>query len=245
MVPFLKQTASHYFALGEMDKLCFILPNKRSCAFLRKYLSESAAGSGKPLLSPEITTMNEFFFSLGSLRKADRVQLLLLLYDCYRELNPSCESLDDFIFWGDVLLADFDDVDKYLVKAQALFTNVADFRSIQDSLDYLDETQRAAIEHFISHFREGGRYKDEFKKIWNILLPLYQNFNETLSARGLCYEGMAYRNLAQRLESEPVVDVLSSAGREAVKYVFAFFSRIKLVFCTPCYYIFLMRYIRL
>lgn len=220
MVPFLKQTASHYFALGEMDKLCFILPNKRSCAFLRKYLSESAAGSGKPLLSPEITTMNEFFFSLGSLRKADRVQLLLLLYDCYRELNPSCESLDDFIFWGDVLLADFDDVDKYLVKAQALFTNVADFRSIQDSLDYLDETQRAAIEHFISHFREGGRYKDEFKKIWNILLPLYRSFNETLSARGLCYEGMAYRNLAQRLESEPVVDVLSSAGREAVKYVF-------------------------
>lgn len=220
MVPFLKQTASHYFALGEMDKLCFILPNKRSCAFLRKYFAESAAESGKPLLSAEITTMNEFFFNLDSLRKADRVQQLLLLYDCYKELNPACESLDDFIFWGDVLLADFDDVDKYLVKAQALFANVADFRSIQDSMEYLDESQEAAIRHFISHFREGGRYKDEFKKIWNILYPLYCRFNETLGSRGLCYEGMAYRDLAQRLDGEPVVDMLAAAGRDACKYVF-------------------------
>ena len=63
------------------------------------------------------------------------------------------------------MLGDFDDIDKYLVRPEALFTNVAEFREMQDGYDYLDEKQLAAIRQFVSHFRTGGRYKDEFRRM--------------------------------------------------------------------------------
>lgn len=171
-------------------------------------------------MAPELITMNDFFYRLTSSAPADQVNLLLELYGVYRKINPSCESLDDFIFWGTVLLSDFNDVDKYLVRPEALFTNVSDFRKMQDSFSYLDGKQLKAIEQFISHFSTGGRYKEEFRRIWDILLPLYNEFGGTLRGKGLAYEGMVYREVAERLAEESVADVLAPAFPYVEKYVF-------------------------
>ncbi len=203
-----------------MDGRCFIFPNKRALVFFRKYLMQCVSESGKPVLAPQLYTINDFFYKIAKSTAADHVHQLLVLYDCYRELNPKAESLDDFIFWGGVLLSDFNDVDKYLVSPEQLFTNVSDYRSIQDSLDYLDESQLAAIRRFVSHFKTGGQYKDEFLKIWNILLPLYRNFNAALARKGFAYEGQAYRRLAERLKSEPVADIMGESFKDVSSYVF-------------------------
>ena len=48
----------------------------------------------------------------------------------YRKLNKSAESFDEFYFWGDMLINDFDDVDKYMADASVLFRNVQDFKNI-------------------------------------------------------------------------------------------------------------------
>ena len=220
--------AEHYFATGEISRHCFVFPNRRSLLFFQKWLSDLVRESGKPVIAPGMLTVNDFFYKIGRATPVDRINLLLVLYDCYRELNPSAESLDDFIFWGDVLLGDFDDVDKYLVQAPGLFTNVSQFKGMQDDFSYLTETQREAVERFVSNFAASGGsdapgpgpVKERFLQIWNILLPLYDNFKEALKQQGLSYEGMVYRDLAERLGNEAAVDVLGKCFPEDTLFVF-------------------------
>ena len=212
MTPFLKQVADYYYKKGDVSRRCFVFPNRRSMAFFRKYLSEAVRDNGgSPIIEPMMTTVNDFFYKAGGMVQADRVALLLYLYDCYKNLNPKAESLDEFVFWGDVILGDFNDVDKYFVDPSQLFTNVADYKQIQDTFSYLTDTQRKAIEGFISHFSDlSGKLtveldtdnpdvKGRFLLIWNILYKLYVSFNETLASKGLAYEGMVYRSLAEKL----------------------------------------------
>lgn len=220
MTPFLQQVARHYFLLGKMDNLCFVFPNKRSLAFFKKYLGECVMEQRQAMLSPQLYTMNDLFYKLSDYHPVDQVDLLLELYESYRKLNPRSESLDEFIFWGGVLLADFNDVDKYLVDPASLFVNVAQFKAIQDDFDYLTTDQKAAIERFVRHFDKEGKYKEEFRRIWDILLPLYKDFNDRLKDRSLAYEGQVYRALATRLKDESVVDVLDGKFADDTKFIF-------------------------
>ena len=234
MIPFLKQVARYYYQSGRIDGRCFIFPNRRSMAFFRKYLSEAVKEdkSAGPLLVPPMLTVNDFFYKVNGASPADKVRLLIFLYRCYSKLNPKAESLDEFVFWGDVILGDFNDVDKYLVDPKQLFANVADLKKLQDDYSYLTDTQRKAIEGFVSHFSDlSGKLtvdldsdnpavKERFLQIWNILYPLYQDFNRVLDDAGVAYEGMVYRGVADRLSRESVDDVLMSVFPDGDKFVF-------------------------
>jgi len=228
MNQFLSQVAQFWCSKGNLQDRCFIFPNRRSLAFFQKYLSEciSRASAG-PVISPVMLTMNDFFFKLSGMLQESRVGLLLDLYQEYSKLNPKAESLDEFIFWGDILLSDFDDVDKYLVDPKHLFTNVADYKDIKDSYSYLTENQRNAILKFISHFKSGvdicsdnPNVKERFLQVWDILFPLYNNFNSSLSRKGVAYEGKAYRNLIERLDSSSVVDIVSNSFPQSHSFIF-------------------------
>lgn len=226
MKPFLKQVADHYYSMGEISEKCFIFPNRRSMMFFRKHLCDAVAADpvAVPFIAPGMLTINDFFSNASGLRTADRVTLLLELYDCYVSLNPKAEPLDDFIFWGDVILGDFDDVDKYLVDPRQLFANVADFKAIQDSFSYLSDAQREALETFVGHFSDRtGRLtvnldsedpdvKERFLQIWSLLLPLYNEYNRRLDSQGAAYEGMVYRRLAARMDEELPDDFFGSYG---------------------------------
>ena len=232
MTPFLKQVADHYFKVGKIEDKCFIFPNRRSMVFFRKWLAGDVAGTEKPVVVPPMFTINDFFAKVSGHKTADRLRLMFCLYDCYAALNTHAEPVDEFVFWGDVILSDFNDIDKYLVDAEQLFTNISDYKQIQDSFSYLTETQKKAIESFISHFNDmSGRLvvnmdtdtpdvKGRFLQIWNILYPLYQNFNEMLCSKGMAYEGMAYRALAERTRKESVEDIFASEFAEVEKFVF-------------------------
>ncbi|MBR5384286.1 MAG: PD-(D/E)XK nuclease family protein [Bacteroidales bacterium] len=224
MTPFLRQVAAYYFRKeNNIRECCFVFPNRRSLTFFRKYLGEEvAAGEARvPIIAPQMYTVNDFFYKVYDVDVTLRVRLLIELYQCYKDLYKNAESLDDFIFWGDVLLSDFDDVDKYLVDADRLFTNVADLKNIQDDYSYLTDTQRKAIEQFVSHFQGGvGDVKAKFLQIWNILLPLYKSFNARLEEKGMAYEGKVYRALAERATAEPIADIMAEAFPKTGKFVF-------------------------
>ena len=234
MIPYLKQVADHYFSAGEIGRRCFIFPNRRSMAFFRKYLSECIASGGvtSPVIGPTLLSVSDFFCRAYGVEPSDRLGLLLKLYDSYRRVYPKAESLDEFIFWGDIILSDFDDIDKYLVDARMLLTNVSDFKGMQDTLDYLSDTQRKAVEQFVRHFRkdaarltvalEGGSddIKSRFLGIWNLLYPLYEDFRSSLRSEGMAYEGMIYRDLAEKLKDKPVRDVLEGLFDGVTSFVF-------------------------
>lgn len=203
--------------------------------FFTRHLCQAVKDSdvlSRPIVAPEMLTINDFFHKVGGMHSVERVRLLIELYDCYRECNPKAESLDEFIFWGDIILSDFNDVDKYLVDSKQLFANVSDIKKIQDTYTYLTDTQRKAIEAFVSHFSDlSGRLtvdldsedpdvKGKFLMIWNILYDLYELFNTRLREKGMAYEGMVYRQLAQRLKTESVEDVFNDVWQGDVKFVF-------------------------
>ena len=230
MTPFLKQVADHYYNAGKIEEKCFVFPNRRSMVWFSKHLC--SAVKDVPLLAPQMLTINDFFSRVSGVPASDRVRLLLELYDSYKALNPKAESLDEFIFWGDVILADFNDVDKYLVDPKQLFANVADFKALQDTFEYLTDTQREAIKGFLSHFNDqSGKLtvdlgtddpdvKGRFLQIWNILYPLYVNYNKSLADKGMAYEGMVYRSLAERLKSMSAEDVFQDIFHEGTTFVF-------------------------
>lgn len=226
MTPFLKQVAEHYVSAPGLDRTCFIFPNRRSTVFFRKYLGESLAATPvQAMLCPPMYTINDFFYAVYGQEVTPLLRLLPELYRVYCSLNPKAEPLDEFIFWGEVILQDFDDIDKYLVDASSLFTNVSEFREIQGGLDYLSELQKEAVERFVSHFRDvhaGGKVmKERFLGIWNLLWPLYRDYNAALAAKGMSYEGMVYRSLAGRLVAgEAVMDILHGTFPEVDRYVF-------------------------
>ena len=226
MEPFLMQVARHYFKGQDIQDTCFVFPNRRSMVFFRKYLSDLVGGGDQPLRMPPMYTINDFFCHLYGAQVTDRLRLLTRLYSCYCSLYPKAEPLDRFIFWGDVMLGDFDDVDKYLVDARSLFRNISDYKEIKDDYSYLSDNQRGAIKSFLSHFRESdaedeNSVKNRFLGIWNILFPLYEAFNKSLREDGLAYEGMVYRDLAARLRAgESVTDILRAEFPDTERYVF-------------------------
>ena len=233
MVPFLKQVADHFYSRGDIGKMCFVFPNRRSMVFFRKYLADAVKkAGGMPLIVPAMFTINDLFFKVSGCRAADRVRLILKLYECYRQLNEKAEPLDEFIFWGDVLLGDFNDVDKYLVDPKQLFANIADYKDIQDDYAYLTETQKNAIEAFVRHFKdENGRLtvnlatddpdvKGRFLHIWNLMYPLYCRYNELLDSEGIAYDGMVYRKLAATVKDADVAELIRTNFPDEPDFVF-------------------------
>ena len=227
MNPFLRQVAKYYYPQETLDRTVFVLPNRRSLAFLRKHFCDLAAADSKTMLAPRLTTIGDFFSTMGGVSCSDRISLLLELYEVYSKLFPKAESLDDFIYWGDVLLSDFDDVDKYRVDARVLFRNIADLKAIKDTFEYADQRQKEAIDRLVSNFdsvTHSGNprrdVKENFRQIWDILYPLYEGFRKRLSEKGMAYEGKIYRDLADKLDDTPVSDLLMEAYPGAEKCVF-------------------------
>ena len=195
---------------------------------LRKEAEAAGNGSVAPLIAPEMYTINDFFYTASGYKATDRVTLLLELYKIYSGLYSKAESLDDFIFWGDIILSDFNDIDKYMVAPDQLFRNVSDFKEIQDTYSYLTDNQREAIEAFIRNFKDGeGRLtvdigsdhpnvKERFLQIWNLLYPIYVAYNEALSEKDMAYEGMVYRRFANLISGNAVVP--DAEGKTAVDF---------------------------
>lgn len=185
-----------------LRNFCFVFPNKRSSLFFRKYLSETAEA---PVFSPSFTTINELFGAISGLVVLDKITLLYRLYCSFAKvIKDYKESFDDFLYWGDMILNDFDDVDKYLVDAQKLFTNVKDLKEIDSHYSYMSPEQIKAVESFwgiLIKYQEGEKEK-AFISLWTSLYDIYTDFRESLLREGYAYEGMVYRLVAEKVKED-------------------------------------------
>ena len=208
MTPFLQQIASLFYQQygAEVSRLAFVFPNRRTGLFFQKYLSEVA---DKPLFSPTILTINDLFVQLSGKQTADRISMLFMLYDIYVRHSGSTETFDEFLYWGEMLLNDFDDVDKYMADARMLFTNVTDLREIENDFSFLDAEQIAAIRTFWSSFYPKGDSpnQEEFLAVWKILYTLYNDLRDALAAEGRGYEGMIFREVVELMEQNNCCDL--------------------------------------
>ncbi|WP_455586017.1 PD-(D/E)XK nuclease family protein [Bacteroides sp.] len=199
---------------NDLSRVAIVFPNKRASLFFNEHL---ASQSESPIWSPAYVSISELFQQLSKQKLGDPIRLVCELYKVFREETKSKESLDDFYFWGELLISDFDDVDKNLVDAGKLFTNLQDLKNIMDDFDFLDDEQENAIRQFFQNFsiEKHTELKEKFISLWDKLGDIYCNYRSRLSSLGIAYEGMLYRN---------VIETLDTNALRYDKYVFVGFN---------------------
>jgi RecB family exonuclease len=173
-----------------LSDVTLIFPNRRAGLFFNKYLSENIS---KPIWAPSVTTINHTMLQLSGLKLADPIMLVAKLYEVYCKVTKTQEPFDDFYFWGEIMLADFDQIDKYLVDARMLFANVKDLKEIEARFDGLTDEQRKALANYLGFADLQSDLKAKYFSIWDRIGDIYNEFTKLLVEQGECYEGLAYR----------------------------------------------------
>lgn len=216
MESFLKLVAADLYkhTKGNLAHTAVVFPNKRAGLFFNEYLAQE---SDSPIWSPAYVSISELFRSLSPWEVGDPVKLVCELYKIFRRETQSTETLDDFYFWGEMLISDFDDTDKNKVDTDKLFSNLQDLRNIMDDYTFIDDEQEEAIRQFFQNFSIERRtaLKERFISLWDVLGNIYKGFRESLASQNIAYEGMMYRHVIEHLD----VDKLPYE-----KYVFVGFN---------------------
>lgn len=186
---------------NDLSRTVVVFPNKRASLFFNEQL---AAQSDRPLWSPTYVSISDLFRQLSPWKAGDPIRLVCELYRVFREETKSEETLDDFYFWGELLISDFDDVDKNLVDADRLFGNLQDLKNIMDIPDYLSQEQEEAIQEFFRNFSIEKRteLKEKFISLWDKLGDIYRHYRKRLAELGIAYEGMMYRQVMEELDTQ-------------------------------------------
>ena len=203
MEQFLSTCAAYIFKKhpADLHNICLVFPNRRAGVFFNAYLQKQISS---PVIGPEITTIDELIAGFSNLQEGEKLQLISLLFDVFRKHTRSSETFDDFYFWGEALLNDFNEIDQYLVNAKDLFTNLADLKGIEDLFAYLTPEQKAAIEQFWGSLSHAGSkpHHQKFISIWKALHPVYVDFKKLLLEKGVAYKGMIARQVIETLKNE-------------------------------------------
>ena len=201
MESFLKLVAADLYkhTEGNLAHTAVVFPNKRAGLFFNEYLAQE---SDSPIWSPAYVSISELFRSLSPWEVGDPVKLVCELYKIFRRETQSTETLDDFYFWGEMLISDFDDADKNRVDTDKLFSNLQDLRNIMDDYTFIDDEQEEAIRQFFQNFSIERRtaLKERFISLWDVLGNIYKGFRESLASQNIAYEGMMYRHVIEHLD---------------------------------------------
>ena len=203
MQSFLQLVAHDLYAKigNNLSRTALIFPNKRANLFFNEYL---AGESDQPIWSPAAMSISDLFQKLSVQKSGDPIRLVCELYKVFKEETQSQETLDDFYFWGELLISDFDDVDKNMVDADKLFSNLQDLKNLMDDYEFLDKEQEEAIQQFFQNFSIERRteLKEKFISLWDKLGTIYHHYRENLTELGIAYEGMLYRNVIEQLDTD-------------------------------------------
>lgn len=208
--------------LGEVT---VVFPNRRAALFFRKYLSGFLT---RPVFAPQVVTVEDFIAGFSPLKVPDKLVLISILFNAYRKVIPSSGPeadaegmayLEHFYFWGDMLLRDFDEIDKYMVPAGQLFKDLTHQKELDASFDFLTEEQQQFLKDFWGHFDVNqSANKQRFLKIWTRLGEVYDQFKADLLEKGFAYEGMLHRAVVEALSQD------DREGRITGQVIFAGFN---------------------
>lgn len=190
----------------DLAKVVVVFPSIRASLFFNTYLYQHAQ---KSLWAPQYKSIDSLFEENSDLRKGDNIQLIGELYQTYIDVynshasTPSKETLDEFFFFGEILLNDFDDVDKNLVNARLLFSNLQNIDELRDDFSHLSEEQIQALTRYFKHAFQGeSSLKTAFWNIWNILGEVYLAFKTKLHNKKIAYPGMLMRDALENPNAE-------------------------------------------
>ncbi len=203
METFLKQVATDLYnrTQGRLSRTAVVFPNKRAGLFFNEYLMQQ---SDVPIWAPAYLSISELFRGLSGWEIGDPIKLVCELYKVFCKHTHHSETLDNFYFWGELLLSDFDDADKNMVHTDELFRNLQELHALMDDFSFMNKEQEEAIQQFFENFSIDKRtvLKDKFLSLWDVLGEVYRDYRDTLKAQNIAYEGMLYRDAVENLTPE-------------------------------------------
>ena len=177
-----------------LSDIAIVFPNKRASLFMNQALYDEL---GKPLWSPAYITISDLFRRHSEWQVPDQISLVFKLYNTFCEVMGSDEPLDHFYSWGQLLLSDFDDVDKNMADAEKMFINLEAWQELKD-FSFLSEKQRESLEKFFGKVLDETEMQRRFNDIWRHLADIYRAYQEKLMEEGYAYEGMLYRQVVEK-----------------------------------------------
>ncbi len=190
----------------DFSQSCVIFPSRRAGVFFQKQLSIKIT---KTCWLPKISTLNEFIGDISEIKSADQLQLIYKLYQVFIKNTGISENFDEFYFWGQVILSDFNDIDNELVDAEKLYSNLSDIKLIESTFIDWTEEQKKAIEQFWGSvdFNDKSDGKQKFLVLWEKLYSIYKEFNLKLDEEKIGYDGKIYKNITEQLNSSETVKI--------------------------------------
>ena len=178
----------------DLSRIAVVFPNKRAALFLNEHLARLA---GQPVWSPAYITISDLFRQHTDLKTADPIKLICDIHKSFTKCTGIDETLDHFYGWGQLLLADFDDIDKNMADADSIFCNLKDIHELDD-ISYLDNEQKEMLARFFANFSDDidSELKKRFLSLWSHFGDIYHDYNRRLTEQGIGYEGAIYRKVA-------------------------------------------------
>lgn len=200
-----------------LSHIAVVFPNKRAALFMNEYLARYAQ---EPVWSPKYITISELFRKHTNLKAGDPIKLICELHKSFTKCTGINESLDHFYGWGQLLLADFDDIDKNMADADKIFCNLKDIHELDD-ISYLNEEQKEMLKRFFANFSDNHEteLKKRFISLWSHFSDIYHDYNQRLLEQGISYEGAIYRTVASAKDTEFMYE----------KYIFVGFNLLQKV----------------
>ena len=210
-----------------LSRIAIVFPNKRASLFLNEALARQVQ---QAIWSPTYITISELFRQQSKLRVADPIQSVCLLHQSFCAVTGSNEPLDKFYGWGQLLLSDFDDIDKNMADANRVLANVRDVHELDD-ISYLTIEQREMLQRFFSNFTDDHptQLKERFIHLWSRMTDIYHDFRQRLETEGLAYEGMLYRSVVETLTTTPNGSSSSTEAFSNDVYLFVGFNLLQQV----------------
>ena len=186
-----------YNRYGEdIQNKTIVLPSRRARLFFSEALSHIVQGG--TIWQPEYFSMDDIMSEAASFKVGDKIRIISELYKIYSKHHN--EPFDKFYFWGEMLIGDFDLIDKYMIDADMLFCNLYDLKQIEAR--FPDTETLEVVSRFWKHFLQEEslpEYKQRFLKIWKSLAPIYHELKQRLAELKFAYQGMVYRSAAENL----------------------------------------------
>lgn len=184
----------------DWDRLQIVFPNRRAALYFKEELAKDLT---TPKWCPTILTIEELIDSYSFLEEVDKLTSIVKLYQAFKKVTGSTEKIDQFYYWGEMLLRDFDELDKYMVNAEFLFRDISNLKEVDQYFDYLTEEQKIFLKDFWQSVEfSTEETRNRFLSLWKNLYPVYKEFQESLLKNGTAYAGMIHRLVAEGLMAQ-------------------------------------------
>ena len=229
MKAFLQQVASHYLMAQGLEDYCFVFPNRRSGQFFTHYLQQDLveadrqSGVSKPHLMPRVTSINDLVAQLTGTVAATDIEMMFALYDAYcQAMGEKAQEFDKFIYWAQLIISDFNDIDRSLADVHEIYQNLGDLHDLSsnylspeveekvrkifgDSLftAFFDTSADAnlwrlfGIDKAEATADDEAVVKREFLNLWNALESIFNFYHKALSDKGVTSPGRQLRLAAE------------------------------------------------